>query len=191
MVEHVSDGQIAAHAVAENGERAVGIRLFDVATKRHEVAHELVVRLHERALAARLAVPAVVDRMHGVPGVDERGGDVPVSSGMLAEAVDQHHRAARLTIGPPGLVEEVEAVERSEGALGVVHASTLRRPRPDRRVWAPPSPWEGASQSQASIAANRSSYSSTAGNCENSCRTRSGERKRIPASAALSIDVSL
>src|SRR5690606_14681402 len=129
------------------------------------------------SFAARLAVPPMVERVHGVAGVDERLGDMAVATRVLPQAVYQDDDGAGVSgVGQPGLVMDARPVERRERPLGVLHGA--------RRYRGPP-------PISAVISASRSSNSSTAGNWGNSSMTFCGAWNKKPASAAASIEVSL
>ena len=104
---------------------SAGVLGLDQCPELRDVVHVLAVRPDEGALAVRSAVTAVVDGVHGVPGVGQCLRHVLVAARVLSQPVKQHHHRLGLGVRQPRSVEDRQPIGGRERALAVSHTCSL------------------------------------------------------------------
>ena len=114
----VGEDDPAAHAVPEHDLGQPRVLPVGDADQRGEVVGVLGDVLDVDPLAAGAAVTAVIERVGDQAGLAEPLRDVVVAAGVLAEPVGEHDHASWAGVRGPGVVDDADAADTVEGALG-------------------------------------------------------------------------
>ena len=109
MAQRIAESDRTAHAVAEQFELHAAMTVADPVDEAIKIAPQMRHAIDIGALAARLAVPAMVDCVHCVARRDQSVDNIAVPAGMFGIAMRDDHHVARLAFGQPGLREQFDA----------------------------------------------------------------------------------